>query len=90
MQQDLVQAFAPVLAARSDTFVIRTYGDTQNPATGQVVARAYCEAVVQRLPEYVDATATPAEQTPVAGSTNDKLGRRFKIISFRWLSNHDI
>ena len=53
MQQDLVQAFAPVMTARSDTFVIRGYGEAKN-AQGIVQARAWCEAVVQRLPDYVD------------------------------------
>jgi hypothetical protein len=53
MQQDLVQAFAPVMTARSDTFVIRGYGEARN-AQGVVQARAWCEAVVQRLPDYID------------------------------------
>jgi hypothetical protein len=53
MQQDLVQAFAPVMTARSDTFVIRAYGESKN-AQGTVLARAWCEAVVQRLPDYLD------------------------------------
>jgi hypothetical protein len=88
MQQDLVQAFSPVMAARSDTFVIRTYGEKTDPLTGNKVATAYCEAVVQRLPDYVDpsdsAEATPSKQT------NIDFGRRFKIVSFRWLTTNDL
>ena len=104
MQQDLVQAFSPVMAARSDTFVIRTYGESVNPATGKVDGSAYGEAVVQRLPEYVD-QSDPSLTTAQAGYTiavgdatppvyvnanNKTLGRRFKIVSFRWLSPDEI
>jgi type II secretory pathway pseudopilin PulG len=53
MQQDLVQAFAPVMTARSDTFLIRGYGEAKN-AQGVVQARAWCEATIQRMPEYLD------------------------------------
>lgn len=98
MQQDLVQAFSPVMAARSDTFVIRTYGETINPATGTTTSKAYCEAVVQRLPDFVDqtdsATATLGNATPLtslsAGSINSTFGRRFKVVQFRWLTENDL
>lgn len=53
-QGDLLQALAPVLTVRGDTFKVRTYGEVLNPATGAIEARAWCEAVVQRMPEYVD------------------------------------
>ncbi len=53
MQQDLVQAFAPVMTPRSDTFVVRGYGEAKD-ANGRVTAKAWCEAVVQRIPEYID------------------------------------
>jgi hypothetical protein len=88
-QADLLTPLGPLLTPRSDTFIIRTYGDVQNPATLGIEAKAWCEAVVQRLPDYMD-TTLPATSTPVAGSTNDKFGRRFRIISFRWLTSSDI
>jgi hypothetical protein len=92
MQQDLVQAFSPVMTARSDTFVIRTYGDVLNPAGGSTTptARAWCEAVVQRLPEYVNPAADKAEVYPPTDATNTTFGRRFKIISLRWLASNEI
>ena len=98
MQQDLVQAFSPVMAARSDTFVIRTYGSVINPAINLTSSYAYCEAVVQRLPEFVDQKdpkiATLGNATPLssltANSTNSVFGRRFKIVSFRWLTANDL
>ena len=88
LQGDVLSALGPTLTARSDTFTIRTYGDTLNPITKDVIARAWCEAVVQRTPDYVDATAPSA--TPVAGSAADTFGRRYQIVSFRWLTPADI
>jgi hypothetical protein len=82
---DIMTALAPYLRTRSDTFVVRTYGESINPATQQVAGRAWCEALIQRTPEPVD----PAE-TNVAAPAADGFGRRFKIISFRWLSPSDI
>ncbi|HEY9249301.1 MAG TPA: hypothetical protein VIO38_09230, partial [Rariglobus sp.] len=96
-QADVLESLAPVLAARSDTFVIRTYGEVLDPVNSAaapaapiVLARSWCEAVVQRMPEYVDnsvrATVSPAN----AGATNRSFGRRFRVVSFRWLSPDDI
>jgi hypothetical protein len=89
LQADVLSALGPTLSARSDTFTIRTYGDSVNPATGSVTGRAWCEAVVQRLPDYVE-SSLPATSTPAANSTNATFGRRFQIVSFRWLSPEDI
>lgn len=90
MQQDLVQAFSPAMSARSDTFVIRTYGEAVNPATGDSSGKAWAEAVVQRLPEYVNASADQPHVFPPTDTTNQTFGRRFKVVSFRWLSPDDL
>jgi hypothetical protein len=89
-QADLLAVLGPVLAARSDTFLVRAYGDAANPATGNLEGRAWCEAVVQRLPEYVD-PVDPADAAPDALSeTNRIYGRRFQTVSFRWLSADEV
>ena len=88
LQSDLLASLGANLSARSDTFTIRTYGDTVNPATGAVLGRAWCEAIVQRTPDYVDTTAPDA--TPAAGSPAETFGRRYQIVGFRWLSPSDI
>ncbi len=90
LQGDVLSALGPTLSARSDTFVIRTYGGTTNPTTGAAEAHAWCEAVVQRLPDYVDPSANASDTLPAAGTTNALFGRRYQIVSFRWLGPADI
>lgn len=89
-QGDIMTALAPVLFPRSDTFVIRTYGEAVNPATGATEGRAWAEATVQRTPEYFDpaddATFAPTDLNAV----NQTYGRRFKVVSFRWLTRADL
>ncbi|MCS6243872.1 MAG: hypothetical protein H2172_08470 [Opitutus sp.] len=92
-QADLLQVLGPVLSARSDTFRIRTYGEVVDPlntSTTTVLSRAWCEAIVQRVPDYVDTTNTPETPPASATLTNQNFGRRFKIVSFRWLSPSDL
>ena len=93
MQQDIVQAFSPAMTVRSDTFKIRAYGESVNSA-GVVQAKAWAEAVVQRVPEFVDSAADPKpEAYPLSILTspiNKSMGRHFKLVSFRWLSPDEI
>jgi hypothetical protein len=89
-QADLLGPIAPVLNARSDTFLVRGYGEATGPG-GEVTARAWCEAVVQRVPDYIDAAANSAETVVTAlSSVNRTFGRRFKVTSFRWLAENEI
>jgi hypothetical protein len=101
IQSDLLKPIANTLAVRDDTFRIRAYGET-NDASGKVIARAWCEAIVQRLPEYQDRTNdadVPARLMDSSGrfSDNSKLtavnrrfGRSFQIVDFRWLGANEI
>jgi hypothetical protein len=90
-QADLLSLLGPALSPRSDTFLIRTYGETTNPTTGEITGRAWCEATVQRVPDYIDSTANAAETPPGSlNSENRTLGRRYVVTSFRWLSPTDI
>lgn len=91
LQGDLLQTTAPYLNVRSDTFRIRTYGAATD-GSGRVIAEAWCESIVQRSPEFVDPSNEPYEHLDASGrskltSINETFGRRFKIISFRWLEN---
>lgn len=115
LQSDVLRPLAPILNARSDTFTIRGYGEVKS--NGSLQAKAMCEMLVQRVPEYVNNNAhslgaeflmhnkereTWYDPDPgfepknrdrnllVRNSKpelmeNYKLGRRYKILEFRWL-----
>ena len=90
----MLRNIAPRLTARSDTFRIRGYGEVAD-ADGKIIAKATCEAVVQRLPEYVDPNTDPDNNEPWdEGATlnimNQTYGRRFDIQSFRWLDESEV
>ena len=89
-QADILQAIGPSISVRSDTFRIRAYGESVDPNTGKVKARAYCEAVVQRTPQYTDPTNPPEQDSTALTKTNATCGRKFIITSFRWLSPNEI
>lgn len=85
-QADILQAIGSGLSARSDTFVIRAYGEAVSD--GKIKARAWCEAVVQRLPEPIrpdDSGINPGRE-----SEFPDFGRRFKIKNFRWLNADEV
>jgi hypothetical protein len=102
-QADLLKVLEPAATVRSDTFVIRTCGEATD-SSGNVLAKAYVEAVVQRIPEYVNpsdpasakvpnpnAPAIVSEAAPpLVASENIAFGRRFVMVSFKWLSAEDI
>jgi len=91
-QSDVLASIGAALAARSDTFVIRAYGEARSPkGEGTIDGRAWCEAVVQRLPDYLDESELPqTEPSKLTSLINKQLGRRFVILSFRWLSPDEI
>ena len=86
---DVMGLLAPVLFARSDTFVVRAYGDAFS-AGGNRQSRAWCEARVQRFPDYVDPSQPPETAAGSLNPTNQNFGRRFRVVSFRWLAPGDI
>jgi hypothetical protein len=89
-QADILRNFAGQLTPRGDTFVIRTYGDALN-ADGKVEARAWCEAVVQRIPDYFDPTdESQLKQVELTSDANKSFGRKLRIVSFRFLTHSEI
>jgi hypothetical protein len=93
-QADILRPIAPILSARDDTFVIRAYGESKDPLTGEAQAAAWCEAILQRTADYVDssndqAIVLPGEAT-LTSEINKRFGRRFVIVSFRWLAADEV
>ncbi len=85
-QADILTPIAPIIQARSDTFLIRGYGEARSPDRTRITARAWCEAVVQRVPDYVDAIDSPeVARDQLQSQANRLFGRRIVIKSFRWL-----
>lgn len=86
LQSDILQAIGPYISARSDTFKIRSYGESNNPTTGEITSNVWLEAIVQRMPTPV----TPSATNPNEPEDPQLMGRKFKIISMRWLGKDDV
>ena len=89
-QADILQAIGPSISVRSDTFRIRAYGESLDPTTRNIKAQAWCEAIVQRTPHYVDPSNSAETAPTLLTNTNAKFGRKFILTSFRWLSKNEI
>lgn len=101
LQGDILQCLAPIMQVRSDYFRIRTCGEALDK-TGKVIARVWCEAFVQRMPDYVDpmdapeapfdrpTSADPYAKDELRSEVNKTFGRRMQLISFRWLNPSEI
>ncbi|WP_269537778.1 hypothetical protein [Cerasicoccus fimbriatus] len=101
LQNDILRVLGPQMRVRGDTFSIRSYGEAKDPLTGNLISKAMCEAVIQRLPQYVNhgenadqnlpADIVTGHETRIALSEiNETFGRRFKLVSFRWLDPEEI
>tara|TARA_B100001971_G_C18260344_1_gene586178 strand:+ start:1575 stop:2624 length:1050 start_codon:yes stop_codon:yes gene_type:complete len=92
LQGDLLQALAPGLSVRSDTFTIRAYGSVLDPVSGKLSAEAYVEAVVQRSPEYVDTNDAPAASAALGtlSASNQLAGRKFTVVDIRFLDESSL
>jgi hypothetical protein len=86
-QADVLQCLGPVLTPRSDTFTVRAYGNVRD-ANGKVLAEAWCEAVVQRIPEPIAPDSTGLN--PEWDDENYNFGRRFEVRAFRWLKREEV
>lgn len=73
-QADILQKIGSFIRVRGDTFKVRAYGNVTNPVNQEIMSEAWCEIVVQRTAEEINPT----------------IGRRFQIISFRWLKPDDV
>lgn len=88
-QADILQVLTPTLTARSDTFRIRAYGSIPS-LDGSIAAQAWCEAVLQRQHDYVNPANVPGAAASTLNAINRQFGRRYEIVSFRWLQSDEI
>jgi hypothetical protein len=88
-QADILRPIAPIISVRDDTFTIRAYGDSLDQ-DGNVIAKAWCEAVVKRTREFSDKSDAADTVNPPVNGMNATYGRRYEVISFRWLSADEV
>jgi hypothetical protein len=88
-QADILRPIAPVLSARDDTFTIRAYGDARD-SDGNILARAWCEATVQRTRDFIDTRDEADSVEPPANAASKTFGRKYVIKSFRWLNGDEV
>ena len=97
IQSDVLASLGNILTVRDDTFTVRSYGCVRN-ARKAILAQAWCEAVVQRTMDYVDPTNAPTDseydpdgrKSKGLTSANRVFGRKFRVVSFKWLDAWDI
>ncbi|MGE9289490.1 MAG: hypothetical protein ACQKBT_00785, partial [Puniceicoccales bacterium] len=86
-QSDILARMGSLVSARSDVFVIRSYGRVTNPIDpDEVTGEVWLEAIVQRIPEPVE----PSETNPLEPEDPQTMGRKFEVIAFRWLNQDDV
>ena len=98
IQSDVLASLGNILTVRDDTFTVRAYGCVRTKE-GSVLAQAWCEATVQRSIEYVSPVNAPeaAEFKPDGtrgqeslNEVNRQLGRKMRVVAFKWMDPWDI
>lgn len=95
IQADILQAIGSYITARGDCFRIRAYGEAIDPESGKT-QKAWCEVIVQRLPEPGGENISLDPSDPEYWDHTDGLGnptptgRKFQVISFSWLSEDEV
>ena len=91
LQGTILQAIGSFISPRSDTFRIRSYGEVISATPGGRDVKAWAEAVYQRVPEpVVPSAVSPADQNFWVPQEIDRFGRRFVLVSFRWLTEDEV
>lgn len=87
-QADVLARMGHNLSARSDTFLIRTYGTYMDPASGQQRSDVWIEAYLQRVPVPVVVLADnhpdyDASDPDNRISASGNFGRQFELLAYR-------
>ena len=98
IQSDVLASLGNILTVRDDTFTVRAYGCVRGK-DGAVLAQAWCQATVQRCMEYVSPVNAPQEAEFKPDGTrgdsslsevNRLLGRKMRVVAFKWMDPWDI
>lgn len=89
LQGDLLNALGPFISVKSNTFMVRSYGESVNPVTGRQ-SSVYLEAIVQQVPEFVDTTNPVDIAIDDLNPENKSFGRQFNIVQVRRLTADEI
>jgi hypothetical protein len=93
LQSDVLRIIGHRLTPRSDTFLIRAYGDVTGSRPADPDSQVWCEALVRRTPAPVEPASPTSPGTSSATyepADAEWLGRRFEILSFRYLTPDEI
>lgn len=91
LQGTILQAIGSFISPRSDTFRIRSYGEVISATPGGRNVKAWAEAVYQRVPEPVVPSADkPDDINFWVPEEINRFGRRFVLVSFRWLTEDEV
>jgi hypothetical protein len=104
-QGDILELIGHRLFARSDTFIIRVYGDVTEPTVftpgsnsahevPKVTSRVWLEATVQRTPIKHPTADDPDDNmtptNPAGPAQVGNFGRQFRILNLRWLRPDEV
>lgn len=94
-QGDVLELIGHRLFARSDTFIIRVYGDVNDPdgrgpGLAKITSRVWLEATVQRTPVKHPTSNQPDNYMLGTGTGYGNFGRQFRILSLRWLRPDEV
>ena len=93
-QATIMNLIGPYASVRSDTFIVRAYGDSVDVSDAtKVRARAYCEAVVRRVQAKHASETEQDVMKSTSGVTElekSQFGRLFEVVAFRWMDGSEI
>lgn len=78
----LLQRLGSTWNVRSDTFRIRVHGSAIVSSGTKELTAVYCEAIVRRTVDKIN----PSQNESIYEVPQSSLGRKYEIISFRWLN----
>lgn len=89
-QASIMESLAPNVFTRGDTFTIFCRAEVFDPFSKKMRAAACAEMRVQRVAEFFDKTQGETTSASEQNSLNRAFGRRFKIVSFRYIPSDEL